>query len=43
MKFPVVIFLGLMANLAHAIELTVDTYEAETAGKTVMLKLDKRV
>jgi hypothetical protein len=39
MKLSVFAFLGLVANLATAIELTVDNYDEVTAGKTVFLKM----
>ena len=38
MKISVIAFFGLMANLVGAIELTADTYDVETEGKTVMIK-----
>ena len=41
MKFSIIAFFGLMANLAttaQAIELTADNYDVETEGKTAMIK-----
>ena len=38
MKISVIAFIGLMANLVGAIELTADNYEHETEGKTAMIK-----
>ena len=38
MRFSVIALLGLMANVASAIELTVDNYDFETEGKTAMIK-----
>ena len=48
MKFSIITFIGLMAHVAlvantgvgvvNAIELTADTYDHETEGKTVMIK-----
>lgn len=38
MKISVIAFIGLMANLVGAIELTESNYETETEGKTVLIK-----
>jgi len=41
MKISIIAFFGLMAHLANtvqAIELTADTYDYETEGKTVLIK-----
>jgi len=38
MRFSTVALIGLMANLANAIELTTSNYDTETAGKTVFIK-----
>ena len=38
MRFATFTILGLLANLANAVELTASNYDAETASKTVFIK-----